>query len=340
MKMMSNKPRRRIPAIARSGTMGILYAAALCALALLKGAQISEAQPAFFDPRDYGKAELSVFESTGNASKYIAGQKGAFEPVHELPEYDPIRQRARAIGRIDLLLQGANGSRSMHTCTGTVMPKGWVLTNHHCIPARSKKKLIAASILMDYLTVDGGGSRRYKLSTRPQDWHSELDFSLVRALQVPDSRYGTITFSGAKVRAREALLVIHHPLGRPKVMTRFRCFATQNQPHRSILRHRCDTMPGSSGALLFNRQLEAVVLHHSGGMVPNDDRSYNKGTRIEAILSASKSLSDLALNGAPRPPANSQQPKPGDSRPAATVTNQKGNEASRVDAVNRLLRGN
>lgn len=296
------------------------------------------AQVALYDAGEYGNVELSFNESTGDAAAFIAAQNGAFEPVHELPEYDPIRKRARAIGRVDLLVEGADGKRSMGTCTGAVLAGGWVLTNHHCIPAKaSGQRLLKASIVLDYLTADGKGARRFKLSTAPEDWHSGLDFSLVRALDVPGPEYGVVTFTGAKVRAGEPLLVIHHPLGRPKVMTRFRCFAAAEQPGGSILRHRCDTMPGSSGSLLFNRSLEPVVLHHSGGMQPQDVKSYNQGTRIRSILEASKLLAAAPAqaaagggDGAAAKDANQAAP------PAKTTA---GSGGLGVGEINTLLKG-
>ncbi|WP_089280438.1 trypsin-like serine peptidase [Antarctobacter heliothermus] len=259
------------------------------------------AQTATFDANDYGKTDLVFPESTGNASAYIAAQDGAFEPIRELPADDPIRRLARAIGRVDLLEQNDRGGRDLVTCTGAILPGGWVLTNFHCIPENGAQKLLAASILTGYLTQGDKGTQRYTLSVDPEDWHSVLDFSLVRMTDAPADVL-PLLIEDVAVDPGDPLLVIHHPLGRPQVMTRFRCFATAEQEDGAILRHRCDTQPGSSGSLLFDRELRPVALHHSGGMTANDTLSFNKSTRISAILAQSdllRQITDSAPSGSP-----------------------------------------
>lgn len=301
----------------------------------------AKAQLAVFSANEYGRANLKLPESTGDAAAYIAAQKGAFEPVREFPEYDPIRQRARAIGRIDLLVETDNGSRAMSTCTGSVLPDGWVLTNYHCIPGVDGRRLLKASILLDYLTPDGEGSERYEISTEPVEADADLDFSLVRAKQTPDPKYGMVTFRSQSIRAGEPLLVIHHPLGRPKVMTRFRCFAADGSADPSIVYHRCDTMPGSSGSILFTRSLEPVLLHHSGGMRPEDDKSYNKGTSFEVILRVSELLNRFKPDDGANPASADAPASSGTSRSVETgTTGANGTRRMSTGEINTLLRGN
>ncbi|MGL4241544.1 MAG: trypsin-like serine peptidase, partial [Beijerinckiaceae bacterium] len=97
------------------------------------------------------------------------------------------------------------------------------------------------------------------------------------------------------------LIVIHHPLGRPKMMSRFRCFGVRNQPQDANFRHRCDTLGGSSGSLLFTTGGEVVALHKEGGLDPKDPSSFNTATRFSALLQSSDALRARAAGG--RPPA-------------------------------------
>ncbi|SMX38739.1 trypsin-like serine peptidase [Maliponia aquimaris] len=291
------------------------------------------AQVATFDPAEYGHVDLVLRESTGNASAYIAAQDGAFEPIRELPQDDPIRRIAGAIGRLDLLQRNPDGSRGLVTCTGAILPGGWVLTNHHCIPQDGDSQLLAASILTGYLTQGDTGTHRYTLSLAPQDWHKVLDFSLVRMTDLPADIL-PLMIEDVEVDPGDSLMVIHHPLGKPQVMTRFRCFATRDQDGSPILRHRCDTQPGSSGSILFDRALHPVALHHSGGMTPNDDTSFNKSTRISAILQASDLLREITGQARTVPAAG---PMPVErSAPEATTPR----PGLSVGGVNDLLRGN
>ncbi|MGP6089796.1 trypsin-like serine peptidase [Antarctobacter jejuensis] len=276
-------------------------------------------QVAMFDASDYGKTDLPLLESTGDASAYIAANDGAFEPIRELPEDDPIRRIASAIGRVDILQRSPDGSRGLVTCSGSILPGGWVLTNHHCIPEGADSTLLAASIVTGYL-VQGQDAARYTLSVAPEDWHSILDFSLVRMREVPTDIL-PLMVSDVGIDAGDPLIVIHHPLGRPQVMTRFRCFAAREQADDVILRHRCDTQPGSSGSILFDRDLRPVALHHTGGMTPNDDRSFNKSTRLTAILQQSALLREIVGGAvsADRAPASppAEQPLSPEHAPAA-----------------------
>jgi V8-like Glu-specific endopeptidase len=250
----------------------------------------AQAQVAKFDPRDYGTANLVPRQSTADASTFIAAQSGgAFEPIGALRADDDIRKVARSIGRVDVVLREEDGREVMATCTGTMLPNGFVLTNHHCIPVTGSQKPVRASILMNYLEQDGRGSRRFDLSVTPAESNEKLDFSIV-SVQGDTSEFQSVRLSDEPVQPGQSLVVIHHPQGRPMVMTRFRCLASSEQPDSSALRHRCDTLPGSSGAMIFTSGLRGVALHFGGGMQQGDERSFNLSTRVTALAGASPTI--------------------------------------------------
>ena len=307
----------------------ILALAATLALATPPAAQV-----ALFDADAYGQTDLVFRESTGNASAYIAAQDGAFEPIRELPKDDPIRRLASAIGRVDLLERAPDGTRGLVTCTGAILLGGWVLTNHHCIPKDSQGTLLAASILTGYLVQGSKDTARYTLSIAPEDWHDVLDFSLVRMQEIPDNIL-PLMLDDVVVDPGDPLIVIHHPLGRPQVMTRFRCFALRDQEEGPTLRHRCDTQPGSSGSILFDREMHPVALHHSGGMTANDDKSFNKSTRISSILRASDLLREITGSA----PVSIAAPET-TSRPITAPESAAPTPGLSTGGINDLLRGN
>ncbi len=293
------------------------------------------AQVAVFDPDDYGKIDLPLHESTGDAKAFIAAQEGVFEPIRELPADDLIRRIASAVGRIDLLTEAPDGRRSLATCTGALLPLNWVITNHHCISKGGERKLLSASILLGYLVQGGEGAQRYPLSVDPTDWHDILDFSLVRLLEAPDPRFATLVLRHVAVDPGDPLIVVHHPLGRPQVMTRFRCFTARQQSDGPMLRHRCDTLPGSSGSILFTREMQPVALHHSGGMTANDAMSFNESTLFSAILEQSELMRELAgAEDGTTAPGTDQANDP----PSETGTS--GDAGMSADKATDLLRGN
>lgn len=271
------------------------------------------AQVARFDPADYGKAQLPLRQSTGDAALYIAANQGAFEPIGELDAKDPIAALARPIGRVDVVLRRRKtGEEIGASCTGSLLADNYILTNHHCLPAEGEFEPVKASILLDYLTLDGKAAKRYAIAVKPMEWSATLDYALVKAEGEPNAAYGAVKLQFAAGVPGQSLMVIHHPLGRPKMMSRFRCLALREQPDATELRHRCDTLGGSSGSLLFNTRGEIVALHREGGLDPKDQSSFNTATLLAPILAESAALRRLAASAAP-----DDRLAPPDQRPAA-----------------------
>jgi hypothetical protein len=267
----------------------------------LGAAEPARSQSVGFDPADYGRAQLPLRQTTGDAATYVDRNKGAFEPIAELDPRDGLAALARPIGRIDIVLRNARTGQTVGaSCTGALLPGDYVLTNHHCLPQLGDLTPVKASILMDYLTLDGQGSRRFEIDPKPVEFDARLDYALARAGGNPTEIYGAARLSGEAVPGNRSMLVIHHPLGRPKVMSRFRCFALKEQGEGPDLRHRCDTLGGSSGSLMFDASVAGVALHKEGGLDPKDPSSFNAATRLSAILSRSRILSEIvARQGRP-----------------------------------------
>jgi hypothetical protein len=280
-----------------------IVAVSIAALAAVVG-EVA-AQAIGFDPADYGKAQLPARQSTGDAATYIDANKGAFEPVAELDPKDPLAALARPIGRVDVVLRNMRtGQEVGESCTGALLKDDYVLTNHHCLPVDGDLRPVKASILMDYLTLDGKRSRRFEIMPKPEEWSAALDYAITRASDRPSADFGFVRLAAAAPDGSRSLLVIHHPLGRPKVMSRFRCMALKEQENGPDLRHRCDTLGGSSGSLLFDARAEGVALHKEGGLDAKDPSSFNTATRMAAILADSRILKRLAQgDGAPPPDA-------------------------------------
>jgi V8-like Glu-specific endopeptidase len=276
---------------------------------MLAGAP-AHAQVAFFDVRQFGVADLAARQSVVDADDFIAKSGGAFEPIRALRPDDEIRKTARSIGRVDVDARDENGTEVTWSCTGTLLPHGYVLTNHHCIPGHGHHTVLRALIWMNYLEQDGRDARRFDLAVTPIETDETLDFSIV-AVQGDATEFEGVRLSDAPIQPDQSLIVIHHPERRPMVMTRFRCQAYSEQPDRNTLRHRCDTLPGSSGAMIFASGLRGVALHFLGGMQPGDDHSFNSSTRITALAGASATIrASLAWHDA-APAASSVPAVPG-----------------------------
>lgn len=293
----------------------------------------ARAQEAGFNAADYGKAQLPLRQSTGDAAAFIEANRGAFEPISELDARDPIAAMARPIGRIDVVLRYRNDGKEVgSSCTGSLLPDNFILTNLHCLPVEGEFEAVRASILFDYLTLDGKAAKRYEIGVKPAEWSAQLDYALVKAQGNPNALYGAVKLQFAPGAPGQSLMVIHHPMGRPKMMSRFRCLALREQPEASELRHRCDTLGGSSGSLLFNVRGEIVGLHREGGLDAKDQSSFNTATPFAAIVAQSATLKRIA--------AAAQGPRPAD-QPQEPRASQAPAQAERLDTrqMNDILKG-
>ncbi|CAO4151979.1 trypsin-like serine peptidase [Methylorubrum aminovorans] len=317
--------------------------AAACLLLAPFAADSVLAQTVGFDPADYGRAQLPLRQTTGDAAAYVDQNKGAFEPISELDPKDGLAALARPIGRVDIVLRNARtGQQVGASCTGALLPGDYVLTNHHCLPQSGDLTPVKVSILMDYLTLDGKGARRFEIDPKPVEFDARLDYALARVAGNPSAAYGAVRLSGEAVPGNRSMLVIHHPLGRPKVMSRFRCFAMKDQAEGPDLRHRCDTLGGSSGSLMFDASVAGIALHKEGGLDPKDPSSFNKATRLSAILGRSRILSEIAAaQGRPvaASSAGDAPPKTGAAPTAKSAASPPADGSLDPASMNAILRG-
>lgn len=325
---------------------------AACLFIAVSGA--AQAQVTAFNSEDYGKTVLPIRQSIGSAVSYIKNRGNSFEPVGQLLPDNDVRRMARAVGRLDILVE-KDGQSSLVTCTGTIVRHDLVLTNHHCIPGLSGK-VVKASVLLDYVSSDGKGAKRVDLATEALESDSELDYGLVRITgQLPEGIV-PLKVTARRIRPRESLMVVHHPAGQVKMMSRFRCFSARSTPQNSpYIRHVCDTLPGSSGAILFDSKLKAVAIHHSGGLNENDPDSFNRGTLIESLTAQGGLLKTAvaSTDGDNAPAASpsgepvsqtadrSNTQSPGSAHRLTDATNEKrsrsdGSNAS-ADAINKVI---
>lgn len=281
----------QLPSIDRIRKGALAAAVAMFATAL--GWAQPQAQVARLKASDYGKIILSNPQSLGDAAATVAQQANVFEPIARLRSDDPLAQTARAIVRLDILVSDGAASWTS-VCTAAFIGPDMLLTNHHCVPG-TEGRVEKASALLDYLTADGAGARRIVIDTEPVEADPGLDYAILRTAKSQFAGVRPIEFAPHSVMPRDRLRLIHHPAGQPKMMTQYRCSATENtMPEGPALRHSCDTLPGSSGGIvLASDGLLAVGLHHSGGLNSADPSSFNGATAGVTLIGHSALLRGL-----------------------------------------------
>ncbi|VTR92021.1 serine protease : Probable serine protease OS=Sorangium cellulosum (strain So ce56) GN=sce7119 PE=4 SV=1: Trypsin_2 [Gemmata massiliana] len=93
----------------------------------------------------------------------------------------------------------------------------------------------------------------------------ENDLTVVRVSAGACARWGAVAVGAAKAQAEERVSIIQHPGGGAKQIAMHRNIVAYAGEKR--VQYLTDTMPGSSGAPVFNNRWELVAVHSSGGWI-------------------------------------------------------------------------
>ena len=276
--------------------------------ALALGAALAWAAPAaaeglLLPESQYGKLDIEPNQSLGGSDAYMRAQgNAAFEPIVDFNPNDLFRKRSLQTARLDLRVQESD-RRGWKNCTATLLPNNLILTNYHCIPGRTHK-VFESRAVFQYLRQGQKNADAFSVDLNPVAADNGLDFAILRLRGDANARYGALEIRPTRVEPNASLVIYHHPAGMPMRITRYRCRAALGSAYDgATFRHRCDTLGGSSGALIYDTQHRVVALHHSAGLNAQTATSFNRATAIEAILAR--------LNIRPqRQPAPQPQPQP------------------------------
>ena len=247
-----------------------------------------------FPAEQYGRSFLNLPQSSGVSTvelQNVLGRNANFERLENYRADDRFRRVAAPVGRLDILVQTPAGLGTT-TCTASIVSARFIVTNNHCFPEGVR----AASLLMDfYREDDEGGGNRFEARTVPEERNPSLDYAVVEVLGNPAARFGTIRLDARDPQPGESLLIVHHPSGLPKHMTRGGCRAFQPTAVQGTdIRHRCDTLPGSSGSpILADATGRMLGLHYAGSVNPSLS-NFNFGKRLSEIVKDSRILAAIA----------------------------------------------
>jgi hypothetical protein len=203
---------------------------ALAGLTVASSLSVARAQhaPFAFDAGAFGQFDLPIKESTGSSAMVVQLMNGAFEPVHEMLPNDPLRRLSAPIGRLDILTEDSSGQRAGGSCTAALLAGNHIITNSHCLPSGPDRSIRAISLMMNYLR-QGASGDRYEVLATPLEIDQVLDYAILEVNGDPTQKYGTVRIAAGAAEPGQSMIIFHHPLGRPKMMTRFRCFAHKEQ---------------------------------------------------------------------------------------------------------------
>jgi V8-like Glu-specific endopeptidase len=204
-----------------------------------------------------------------------------------------------AIQRIMLAARAvAHLSTRVGASTGFMIGRDRLMTNNHVFVGDEERVATAADaeavVTFNYeQDINGKFAQTKQYSTAPREYFVadlDLDCAVVAVTGAPGDEFGAIPIPDTTVTIEvgEDVFIIQHPNGGPKQIA----MAGNEVAYVDdrIVQYTTDTLPGSSGAPVFDWQWRLVALHHKGGdlVEPATGAMYfrNEGIRLTPIISA------------------------------------------------------
>lgn len=163
------------------------------------------------------------------------------------------------------------------------------LTASHCVQQDITTDTVSFNYeyLSDRKTLQP--EERYRILQMVEDGYTEqLDYAVLRLENSPGLKYGYTPLSSRVPSFNENLVIIQHPLGRPKQYASGYFNSSEDNYYKY---HYLDTLSGSSGAGVLDPEGRLIAVHTDGGC--ENGMELNKGTSIAAIIKSSVMLQRL-----------------------------------------------
>ncbi len=172
--------------------------------------------------------------------------------------------------------------------TGFLTHDNLLVTNNHVLGDGSDAEKAVAQFNYQ-LAPAGLAVASEKLAFDPGDVFATSkadDWTVVRVQGEPNERWGALSLEDVTLQKGDRVNIIQHPMGEHKQIALYHNVVVFVGHDR--VQYLTDTMPGSSGAPVFNGDWQLVALHHSGGNLvePGTKQVYyrNEGIDINAVI--------------------------------------------------------
>ncbi len=219
-------------------------------------------------------AEVELVTDTDAQGLEIAVDQYAFRVISSVPQSitgldqripirtapQDVRGWAPPIARLSFIQDG-----DQFVCTGFLVTADLLLTNEHCLGTEPA----ALSALVEFgFDTPNATPTTFRVS-KLEAASVPLDYAIVRLIQAP-SGFGRVKLGAGPAVEDQALVIVEHPAGE------FKQASIDDCKVKSVARpgtgggatdfgHLCDTLGGSSGSPVLDRQSGGLVgLHHLG----------------------------------------------------------------------------
>ena len=201
-------------------------------------------------------------------------------PIRRAPQ--DVRAWAPAIARLSFIQDG-----DQFVCTGFLVTSDLLFTNEHCLG--TEPAALSALVEFGFDTPDATPTT-FRVS-RLEAASIPLDYAIVRLSEAPNG-FGRVRLMAAPAAEDQALVIIEHPAGEFKQASIDDCkVKSVSRPGSgggpTDFGHLCDTLGGSSGSPVLDRQSGGLVgLHHLGipaGAVDPVNQAVHIGQVLEDV---------------------------------------------------------
>jgi V8-like Glu-specific endopeptidase len=185
--------------------------------------------------------------------------------------FDLGKRAARCVGRIEIRTPDGRGGSG----TGAMVSPWLLLTNHHVLQTADWAR--QSHVVFDHEDdINGNPRQTVTFEFNPEAFFltdAALDFTLVAveesSLQPQGGRLSDYGFNPldpaqGKIMNGECINIIQHPRGMHKQVILQDNQLLDLREDSPWLHYEADTLPGSSGAPLFNNRWEMIGVHHAG----------------------------------------------------------------------------
>lgn len=229
------------------------------------------------------KIDAMAFQAFGGAALSTVGDDEK-QPIADYANDPLISRLERPIAKLVFVAGGAS-----RTCTGFLIDSGQLMTNQHCV---STAEVCASALAIFGYEYDPNGELSFGeqfecAGLAAGKANAELDFSVLDLRGNPAATFGKLELAAIDPASHGALMIIQHPAGEPKQISKTNCAADRipvdGRTSESDFTHSCDTVGGSSGSPVFDDSGKVVGLHHYG-FAEGGDWSENRAVRMKLIL--------------------------------------------------------
>jgi len=185
---------------------------------------------------------------------------------------------AKTVCRIILV----KGQEKIPIGTGFLVENGLLMTNNHVLKSKRMAERFVAEFEYENKE-DGRLKNTFLFQLHPERFfmtNRKLDYTVVAigavarnntSKRLEEYGYNRLSLSKTNIIEGEAVSIIQHPKGLPKMIAMRENIVVDIQSE--FIHYTTDTQQGSSGSLVANDQWEIVALHRSG--VPDRDEEGN-----------------------------------------------------------------